>query len=156
MPARTRRSAGATTATSDGGHAVEASSSPAPAQEIGVSSEIAFDSSQAASSGLKFNQPLTWRAGRPIPVAELLKRLQSLANELKEIDQDEDETIKTSLAGVAKELADQQLLGHKDQGVKAWVARCAVDVLRLCAPDAPFTSKQLRVSFHLKGKDNKA
>ena len=148
MPARTRRSAGATT-TSDGGHAVEASSSPAPAQGMGTSPEFALNSSQATSSRLKFNQPLTWRAGRPILVAELLKRLQSLANELKDIDQDDDDSIKASLAGIAKELADQQLLGHKDQGVKAWVARSAVEVLRLCAPDAPFTSKQLRVSARL-------
>ena len=147
MPARTRRSGGATTNNAGKDPAVDPSSSPPPPEEeVQLPSARAGAPAPAASSGLKFNQPLSWRAGRPIPVAELLKRLQALANEMRDMDQEDDESIPLSLGGVAKELADQQLLGHKDKGVKAWVACCAVDVLRLCAPNAPFTSKQLRVS----------
>ena len=93
---------------------------------------------------LQFNEPLSWRAGRPIAIADLLKRLQTLAAELQEMEQEEVDP--GSLTRVAKELAHQNLLGHKDKGVKAWTACCLVDIFRLCAPNAPFTEQQLRVS----------
>lgn len=92
---------------------------------------------------LTFNEPLSWRAGKHIPTGELLKRLDALANELREMDQEE--TDKDSLTKVAKELAGQNLLSHKDKGVRAFTACCLVDVLKLCAPDAPFTPTQLKV-----------
>ncbi|KAH8801476.1 armadillo-type protein [Xylogone sp. PMI_703] len=97
--------------------------------------------------GLKFNEPLSWRAGKPIATGELLRRLDALSNELREMDQEE--TDKNSLTKVAKELAGQHLLGHKDRGVRAFTACCLVDVLKLCAPDAPFTGSQLRDIFTL-------
>jgi len=92
---------------------------------------------------LTFNEPLSWRAGKPIPTGELLRRLDTLANELREMDQEEID--KDSFTKVAKELAGQNLLGHKDKGVRAFAACCLVDVLKLCAPDAPFTPTQLKV-----------
>ena len=93
--------------------------------------------------GLVFNEPLSWRAGKPIPTGELLRRLDTLCTELREMDQEE--TDKDSLTNVAKELAGQNLLGHKDKGVRAFTACCLVDVLKICAPDAPFTPTQLKV-----------
>ena len=69
-----------------------------------------------------------------------------LATEMRQMDQDEDPTFKASFNKSSKELADRQLLEHKDKGVRAWVACCIVEVLRLCAPDAPFTERQLGVS----------
>jgi sister chromatid cohesion protein PDS5 len=95
---------------------------------------------------LVFNEPLSWRAGKPIATSELLKRLDALSNELREMDQEEID--KDSLTKVAKELAGQNLLSHKDKGVKAFTACCLVDVLKLCAPDAPFTGSQLKVCFN--------
>lgn len=93
---------------------------------------------------LKFNEPLSWRVGRSaIPIADLLQRLQTLAQELRKFEQEEIE--KESLRKVSQELATAQLLGHKDKGVRAWATCCIVDVLRLCAPDAPFTANQLKV-----------
>lgn len=92
---------------------------------------------------LTFNEPLSWRAGKPIPTGELLRRLDTLTNELRELDQvviDKD-----SFSKVAKELAGQNLLGHKDKGVRAFVGCCLVDMLKICAPDAPFTPTQLKV-----------
>ncbi|KAE9367312.1 hypothetical protein N431DRAFT_349340 [Stipitochalara longipes BDJ] len=97
--------------------------------------------------GLVFNEPLSWRAGKPIPTGELLRRLDTLATELREMDQEE--TDKDSLTNVAKELAGQNLLGHKDKGVRAFTACCLVDVLKICAPDAPFTPTQLKDIFTL-------
>lgn len=93
---------------------------------------------------LRFKEPLSWKAGRQIPLAELLKRLQTLAKELRDLDQERMDV--ESLTPVAKELAASNLLAHKDRGVKAWTACCLVDILRLCAPNAPFTPSQLKVS----------
>lgn len=93
--------------------------------------------------GLQFDEPLSWRAGKSIPVADLLKRLNALSKEMQDMEQDENE--RDSFTKVAKELVSPNLLGHKDKGVKALTASCLVDILRLCAPDAPYTGQQLRV-----------
>ncbi|KAJ5918640.1 hypothetical protein N7466_010632 [Penicillium verhagenii] len=96
--------------------------------------------------GLSFNQPLSWRVGRSaIIIADLLERLQTLAQELRQLEQEEID--KESLRKVSQELASAQLLAHKDKGVRAWATCCLVDVLRLCAPDAPFTRNQLKDVF---------
>jgi hypothetical protein len=64
---------------------------------------------------------------------------------MKGMEQDEEDSSKDAFIPIAKALASEQLLGHKDKGVKAYTACCAVDVLRLCAPTAPFTQKELKV-----------
>ena len=97
--------------------------------------------------GLSFNEPLSWRAGKPVPTGELLKRLDALSTELRDMDQED--TDKDSLRAVAKELAGQHLLGHKDKGVRAFTACCLVDILKICAPNAPFTGSQLKVRSRL-------
>lgn len=120
MPARTRQAPSAATETVE------------PEEE------------QGGFQKLRFNQPLSWRVGKPaIPVADLLQRLQKLGQELRKLEQEE--TDKDSLRKVSQELASAQLLAHRDKGVRAWTACCIVDVLRLCAPDAPFTGNQLKV-----------
>ncbi|KAI0512599.1 armadillo-type protein [Xylaria bambusicola] len=96
---------------------------------------------------LQFNEQLSWRAGKPIATGQLLRRLEKLSKELADMDQ---ETVyKDSLHSVAKDLASHNLLAHKETGVKAYVASCLVDVLKLCAPEAPFTPKQLKEIFTL-------
>lgn len=97
------------------------------------------------AGGLVFNESLSWRAGKPIATGVLLKRLDVLSNELREMDQEEID--KDSLTKVAGELAGQHLLGHKDKGVRAFTGCCLVDVLKLCAPDAPFSGSQLKVWY---------
>ncbi|KHJ33148.1 putative sister chromatid cohesion and dna repair protein [Erysiphe necator] len=99
--------------------------------------------------GLKFNKPLSWRAGKPIPTGELLERLETLSKELIDLSDEQEEVHKTSLSKVAKELAGQNLLGHRDKGVRAFTACCLVDILKICAPDAPFTPSQLKEIFTL-------
>ncbi|KAJ5690650.1 hypothetical protein N7462_005042 [Penicillium macrosclerotiorum] len=95
---------------------------------------------------LSFSQPLSWRVGRAaIPIADLLERLQTLSQELRKLEQEEID--KESLRKVSQELASAHLLAHKDKGVRAWAACSIVDVLRLCAPDAPFTRNQLKDIF---------
>ncbi|PWY79745.1 ARM repeat-containing protein [Aspergillus heteromorphus CBS 117.55] len=112
-----------------------------------VASEVVDpEDNSAGLRNLKFNEPLSWRVGRSaIPIADLLQRLQTLAQELRKLEQEEIET--ESLKKVSQELATAHLLAHKDKGVRAWAACCIVDVLRLCAPDAPFTGNQLKDIF---------
>ena len=103
---------------------------------------------QGKASGLKFNEPITWRVGRAaIPIADLLQRLQTLAQELRKLEQEDIDS--SSLTKVSQELATAQILAHKDKGVRAWAICCIVDVLRLCAPEAPFTGNQLKVCILL-------
>ena len=109
-----------------------------PAQALEVNSE------QHRRPGLQFDEPLSWRAGKPIAVGDLLKRLTRLWNEMKDMEQDVEE--RASFLTVAKDLASPNLLAHKDKGVKALTTCCLVDILRLCAPDAPYTGQQLKAS----------
>jgi len=113
----------------------------APRRSAAAEAEEQEQDERAAT--LQFNEPLTWRPGKPIPIDTLLKRLDRLTKELAEMDQET--TDPSSLTKVAKEVASHQLLNHKDKGVRAYTACCVVDILRLCAPDAPFTPSQLKV-----------
>jgi len=101
---------------------------------------------QEGRKGLQFNETLSWRAGKPIAVADLLRRLQALSQELRDMEQEEAD--RDSLLPVAKDLAAAGLLNHKDKGVRAWTGCCVVDIFRLCAPDAPYTAAQLKVRYH--------
>lgn len=114
--------------------------SPAGAEADGAEGEIV---------SLQFDEPLTWRPGKPIPVSQLLPRLQRLFDELNDMDQDRVD--KDSLTEVAHALAQRNLLQHKEPPIKAYVAVCLVEILRVCAPDAPFTEEQLKVSYLASG-----
>lgn len=116
----------------------------APRRSAAVEAQVEVEE-EFQGRALVFNEPLSWRAGKPIATTELLRRLDALFSELKEMDQEECD--KSSLTKVAKELAGQNLLGHKDRGVRAVTACCLVEILNLCAPDAPFTPNQLRVHY---------
>ena len=113
---------------------------------LSTTTTMELEEPQHELPGLQFKEPLSWRAGKPIAIADLLRRLQILSKEMKSMEQEENE--RDSFLKVAKELASPNLLGHKDKGVKAWTACCLVDILRLCAPDAPYTGQQLKVSEH--------
>lgn len=105
--------------------------------------EEAPEASPAGGTGLTFDESLTWRAGQKIPTADLLRRLGVLAQELKEHEQEEIDP--EVLTQPAKELVHPNLIDHKDAGIRALVASCLVDILRLCAPSAPFSASQLKV-----------
>ena len=70
--------------------------------------------------------------------------LQTLHSELSMMDQDTVDT--KSLATVSRDLISQQIMLHRDKGVKAYAACCLADLLRLYAPDAPYTAHELKVS----------
>lgn len=88
---------------------------------------------------LVFNQSL-----KGCTNTEYLKRLKALHHELSLIEQDN--VLVSSLDKVAKELISHSLLLHKEKGVKAFLGCCLVDILRLYAPDAPYTPGEIKVS----------
>ncbi len=68
---------------------------------------------------------------------------QTLHGELSELEQ---ETVDAkSLGAVRKDLIHTSILLHKDRGVRVYAACCLADLLRLYAPDAPYTAAELRV-----------
>ncbi len=89
------------------------------------------------------DKSLSWPAGKQTPVVELHKNLGALWLRMKDAEQDADE--RRPFLSVAESLASPNLLAHKDKGVKALTSCCLVDMLRLCAPDAPYTVEQLKV-----------
>jgi sister-chromatid-cohesion protein PDS5 len=92
---------------------------------------------------LQFRQQISWTAGKPIAEGELIKRLETLYLELSGKEQ---ETIDTeSLRPKASDLVSERLLKHRNRGVQAWAACCIVEILRLFAPDAPYTAKEIKV-----------
>lgn len=90
----------------------------------------------------------------------LIKKLKTLHSELAEMDQEIVDV--ASLSSVRKELISSSIMLHKERGVKAYAACCLADILRLYAPDAPYTQAELRDIFqfffkqlttNLKGSD---
>lgn len=91
---------------------------------------------------LSFREKL---AGKGVTTDALLKKLNTLHKQLAALDQ---ETVDTkSLNTVRGELVHTSLLLHKDRGVKALTACCLADILRLYAPEAPYTQHELRDIF---------
>ncbi|KAF1812586.1 hypothetical protein P152DRAFT_343267 [Eremomyces bilateralis CBS 781.70] len=110
-------------------------------------SDAQMDSQQwEGQRDLRFNDELSWRAGRTIPVRDLFTRLKALSAELRAVEQHE--INRDSLLPVAKSLASTNLLNHKDRGIRAWTLCCVVDILSLCAPDAPYSGTQLKTLFN--------
>ncbi|KAF4563796.1 hypothetical protein EYR36_003038 [Pleurotus pulmonarius] len=91
----------------------------------------------------------------------ILRKLKTLHLELAAMEQEQVDV--RSLGTVQKDLINISLLMHKDKGVKAYTACCLADILRLCAPNAPYTDAELRDIFQfffkqlssgLKGPDS--
>jgi sister-chromatid-cohesion protein PDS5 len=98
--------------------------------------------------------------GKGLSTDALLKKMKTLHTQLAALDQDHVDV--ASLSTARKELIHSSILLHKDRGVKAYAACCLADILRLYAPDAPYTQAELRDIFQfffrqlsngLKGSD---
>ncbi|KAJ7599219.1 armadillo-type protein [Mycena floridula] len=99
--------------------------------------------------------------GKGLSTDNLLKKLKTLHSQLADLDQDHTDV--QSLSAVRAELISTSILLHKDRGVKAYAACCIADILKLYAPDAPYTQPELRDIFQfffkqlengLKGSDS--
>lgn len=94
---------------------------------------------------LQFNKPLVPTLKEPIPTKELISRLQSLADELSGVDQ---ENVNIGPLNVIKDqLVNPKVLKHQNPGVQAFACCAIADLLRIFAPDAPFTSVDLTTIF---------
>ncbi|KAF9170233.1 hypothetical protein BGX20_009238 [Mortierella sp. AD010] len=89
------------------------------------------------NQGLQFRRKLTGSA------SDLLSNLKELHEELKPMEQGMVDT--ASFSSVTKQLVDSTLVNHKDKGVRIYTACCIADLLRLYAPDAPYTNNNLKV-----------
>ncbi|EGO03586.1 hypothetical protein SERLA73DRAFT_46084 [Serpula lacrymans var. lacrymans S7.3] len=98
--------------------------------------------SNASKKKLAFNEKIV---AKGLTTDALLKKLKALHTELAEMDQ---ELIDVNSLGMARsQLINTSILLHKDRGVKAYTACCLADILRLYAPDAPYTHTELRDIF---------
>ncbi|RSH92189.1 hypothetical protein EHS25_008604 [Saitozyma podzolica] len=95
---------------------------------------------------LDFREKLI-QSGKKENTDALLKRLKTLHGKLRLLDQDQEGTDIRSLDPIRKPLIDKIILHHKDRGVRAFAACCLADVLRIYAPDAPYTQEELRDIF---------
>jgi sister-chromatid-cohesion protein PDS5 len=84
-------------------------------------------------------------AGKGLTADQIVKKLHALHDQLEK--QDQDEIDKNSLSTARAELIHKTILFHKDQGVRAYTACCLAELLRLYAPDAPYTQAELRDIF---------
>ncbi|ORY30387.1 armadillo-type protein [Naematelia encephala] len=100
--------------------------------------------SQGRGVKLDFPEKLI-QAGKRENTDALLKRIKTLHQKLALLEQDHTDV--RSLDSVRKPLINQLILHHKDRGVKAYAACCLADLLRLYAPDAPYTGEELRDIF---------
>lgn len=105
-----------------------------------ASSAAVAAAAEPALVPLQFDQPLKGCSN-----AELQKRLRALHEELSDMDQDVVDT--SSIDSVARALIQHSLLLNKEKGVKAYLACCLADVLRLYAPDAPYSKAEIKVSL---------
>ncbi|BEI99615.1 hypothetical protein CcaverHIS631_0406580 [Cutaneotrichosporon cavernicola] len=117
---------------------------------------------RAVKQKLAFREKLV-QTGKGGGADALLRRLKNLFQELVKLDQEQIDV--KSLDSVRVQLVQRVIVFHKDRGVKAFAACCLAELLRLYAPDAPYTADQLRDIFQffiaqivsgLKGHGSKA
>lgn len=96
---------------------------------------------------LKFDKTIISSSEQLISTSTLLDRIAELHDELSALNQESIDL--SSLDRYRDDLINRKLLKHKDTGVRAFVACCISDILRLYAPDAPYTDTQLTDFFKL-------
>eukprot|EP01137_Pigoraptor_chileana_P000280 Opistho-2@36195 len=81
-----------------------------------------------------------------LSTGELISRLKALMNYLSEADQEANTTL---IAPYAASLVKSGIIHNPDKDVRLLVACCLADVLRIFAPDAPYTEPELKTIFTL-------
>ncbi|KAI8087857.1 armadillo-type protein [Gilbertella persicaria] len=77
-------------------------------------------------------------------VPQLKDLLKNLHEQLKELDQNVD---KSSLENVTQELVHKTIINNKDKTIKALTACCLADIIRLHAPECPYSNDTLKTIF---------
>lgn len=78
-------------------------------------------------------------------VSSVVEELKKLHEELCNVQQDAFELFREDLKVVAARLVEAELLKNNDRTIKLLNACCLSNVLRLFAPDAPYSPSQLKV-----------
>ena len=89
--------------------------------------------------------PAVWGASylaEGLSTAQLVKRLTALAEALRDLGQDDRPR---GLTQTAAALITERLTAHKDKAVRVLTACCLCDVLRVYAPEAPYSDPELQV-----------
>lgn len=97
------------------------------------------------SQKFSFNKLIISTVSDPISTKELINRVRTLSNELAAFHQEHVEI--PIFNSLKKDLVNKKLLRHANTGVQAYVCCSIADILRLCAPDAPFTAGELSSIF---------
>ncbi|RCK67573.1 Sister chromatid cohesion protein PDS5 [Candida viswanathii] len=97
-----------------------------------------------SSSSIKFDKPIIPTVKAPISNKELINRLVCLHDELSNID---DSSV--DLSSYTASLVNKKLLSHSSVGVQAYLCCCLSDILRIFAPNAPYSAQQLSDIFKL-------
>lgn len=101
--------------------------------------------SESSASLLLFDSTLLSTMANPIPLKKLLERIQAVQSELSTMDQESVDL--SSLETVKNELVSKKILKHANVGVQAYACCAIADILRIYAPDAPFTAAELSLIF---------
>ncbi|KAI9505130.1 armadillo-type protein [Coemansia spiralis] len=84
---------------------------------------------------------------KTVTISELYKQLKKLSKELNGLEQ---ETVDTqSLDTVTQQLLAPSLLKHKEAGIVAYATCCIADILRLYAPEAPYSDSEIKNIFNV-------
>ena len=79
---------------------------------------------------------------------ELSIKLEELHKALGELSQDPSER-PSSLKELAATLISSRIASNNDREVRLLAGCCMVDILRVCAPDAPLSDKDMIIAFEL-------
>ncbi|VAH66439.1 unnamed protein product [Triticum turgidum subsp. durum] len=90
--------------------------------------------------GKRLGQP---RLGKDALI-KLLKQAESALSELSQSS-----SLQDALRPLSKSLVQNTLLSHKDKDVRLLVAVCFIEVMRILAPDPPFTDEIFKEIFRL-------
>ncbi|KAJ2888120.1 Sister chromatid cohesion protein pds5 [Coemansia asiatica] len=87
---------------------------------------------------------------KTVTISELYKQLKVGSKLSKDLNNLEQETIDThSLDSITRQLLAPALLKHKESGVVAYVTCCISDILRLYAPEAPYSDDEIKQIFNV-------
>lgn len=89
--------------------------------------------------------PIISTISNQIHTKELLARLRKIADTLSGIDQND--VSPQDYQQLAADLASKKLLRHKNPGIQAYVCCAITDILRIFAPEAPFSPETLLEIF---------
>lgn len=78
--------------------------------------------------------------------------LQQASGLLAELGQVASASVKNTIKPFVEAVGQQSIVRHKDKDVKLLAASCISEVLRLCAPDAPYEDPTLKVGLQFQHK----